>query len=155
MLPARDPAVQKVIYYLLGVLLNLCSLQEVNCSELIGLNGIPLLLGMIQLTNEKVTIYALKIIRVCCKTCPVARDHMATHEGVIRVMNAFSSPNSQVVLAAIELIMVVLNGHDQNTELFRVAQGLYSLMQIESWWEGSCGVKAAKTISNLLHEGNG
>ena len=153
MVSARDANVRKVVHYLLGILMNLCKLQTVNCMELVGLQGIEMLLSMIQLTNDKVMVYSLETIKACCKACPEARDRMARSEGVIRVINTFSSPNTQVVISAVELIRVVLNGHAQNTRLFRLASGLHSLTQIEESWTGTCGVQAAKTICNLLNKG--
>lgn len=47
----------------------------------------------------------------------------------------------------------VLAHHSENTRLFRLANGLNGLMQIEESWLGRCGVCAAKAISNILHNG--
>ena len=37
--------------------------------------------------------------------------------------------------------------------MFRLANGLNGLMQIEESWSGKCGVNAAKVVTNLLHGG--
>lgn len=48
---------------------------------------------------------------------------------------------------------VVLAHHAENTRLFRLANGLNGLMQIEESWQGKCSIAAAKAISNILHDG--
>ena len=48
---------------------------------------------------------------------------------------------------------VVLLNHPENTKLFRLANGLNALIQVEESWLGHCGVCAAKTISNILCNG--
>ena len=45
---------------------------------------------------------------------------------------------------------VVLAHHAENTRLFRLANGLNGLMQVEEKWKGKCGICAAKAISNIL-----
>ena len=56
-------------------------------------------------------------------------------------------------MSAIALATVVTSGHPGNTRLFRLANGLNALNQIEEAWSGPCSVCAAKAISNLLRGG--
>ena len=75
---------------------------------------------------------------------------MGTSGGIIKLINCFLSPNSQVVLSALNTASVVLSKHSANTHLFCLANGLDALMQIEENCSGKCGYTAAKVISNVL-----
>ena len=153
LLSARDPSVRKIVSYLIGLLMNLCNLEKANCAELVGLDGVELLMSLIQLTNERMMIYALETVKSCCRWCPEARDRLAACDGVIKIINVFACSSAKVVMSAIALATVVTSGHPGNTRLFRLANGLNALNQIEEAWSGSCSVCAAKAISNLLRGG--
>lgn len=153
LLSSRDPGVRKIVSYLIGLLMNLCNLEKANCAELVGLDGIELLMSLVQLTNERLMLYALETVKSCCRWCPEARERLAGCDGVIKIINAFACSNMQVVASAVALATVVTSNHSGNTRLFRLANGLNALNQIEESWSGHCSVCAAKAISNLLHGG--
>ena len=70
----------------------------------------------------------------------------------MRVINCFSCPSPQVVASAIGVTAVLLADADAR-RMFRLANGLNGLMQVEERWSGKCGVNAAKVVTNLLHGG--
>ena len=53
--------------------MNLCNLEKANCVELVGLDGVELLMSLIQLTNERMMIYALETVKSCCGWWPEGR----------------------------------------------------------------------------------
>ena len=68
------------------------------------------------------------------------------------MINCFSCPSPQVVSSAISVTSALL-GDAEARRMFRLANGLNGLMQIEESWSGKCGVNAAKVVTNLLHGG--
>ena len=60
---------KKVITYLVGILMNICRLDGVCCKEVIQFRGTELLIGMIQLTQERLAIFCIECLKACCKCC--------------------------------------------------------------------------------------
>lgn len=75
---------------------------------------------------------------------------MGPCDGIIRIINCFSCPNAHVVTSAIGTASVLLANHSENTKLFKLANGLNALMQVEESWSGKVGVCAARAISNII-----
>lgn len=80
---------------------------------------------------------------------------MARCNGLVRIINCFSCPSSQVVSSAIGACTALFHSDAQNKRMFRIANGLNALIQVEESWVGKCSVNAAKLITNLLHGGDG
>ena len=70
------------------------------------------------------------------------------------MINCFSCPNPQVVASAIGVTAVLLPDAEAR-RMFRLANGLNGLMQIEESWSDKYNVSAAKVITNFLHGGRG
>lgn len=57
---------RKVILYLTGILINVSRSDEVSCDEIGQLRGMEILTQLMQLTQEKQSIYCLECIKACC-----------------------------------------------------------------------------------------
>ena len=150
---SKDPSVKKLCLYTVGILMNLCNIDSKNCVELTNMNGIALISSMIQLTNERHMLYCLECIKACCRHSDNSKNHLGACDGIIRIINCFSCSNPQVVSSAVNTTVIALSNHPTNIKLFRLANGLNGLMQIEESWTGKCCITAAKAISNILHNG--
>ena len=57
---------RKVILYLTGILINVSRSDKVSCDEIGQLRGMEILTQLMQLTQEKQSIYCLECIKACC-----------------------------------------------------------------------------------------
>ena len=57
---------RKVILYLTGILVNVSRTDIVSCNEIGQLRGMEILTQLMQLTQEKQSIYCLECIKACC-----------------------------------------------------------------------------------------
>jgi hypothetical protein len=72
-LTSNESNVRKVGMYCACLLMNLCNQNHENCVELISLNGLELLVNFIQMSNQKLIVYCLECIKICCKNVEEAK----------------------------------------------------------------------------------
>lgn len=141
---------RKTLTYLIGILMNISKLDEKSCYEIVQLNGVQCLVSFLQYSQELLNVHCLQCLRATCKANKQAKDIIGSCGGLVKLMNCYSSSNSNVVISAISTTTMVLRDHPANTQLFCHANGLNNLMQVEERWKGKCGIAAAKAISNIL-----
>ena len=63
----HDPSVKKLQVYLAGTLMNLSNVDEKNCAEIVALDGVETLMGMMQLSTDRFNTYCLECVKTCCR----------------------------------------------------------------------------------------
>ena len=142
---------RKVILYLTGILINVSRSDKVSCDEIGQLRGMEILTQLMQLTQEKQSIYCLECIKACCHRSELCKDVIGTCGGIIKIINCLLSLNIHVIISALHTLTCILSNHPANQRLFCLANGMNALMQVEESWRGVCSIQAAKTISNVLN----
>lgn len=64
---------RKILTYLIGILMNICKLDDNNCREISQLNGVQCLVSFLQYSQELLNVYCLQCLKATCKANSYAK----------------------------------------------------------------------------------